>query len=308
MYRIDSCLCCGSRELRLVPALVSPFVASYVLHRQPELCELAHCVGCGCRFFLSRLTEAEAGALYTDYRGEAYFRERHRVEFWYTEELNRAGLEPGVVTVRTELIENELRAHIDPSTLTDTLDFGGDRGQLIPPGVGPGRFVFDLSGAEPVPGVTSIAAEAELLNKKFDLVLVNAVLEHCSDPGAVLSRLRPLARSESSLFYIEVPFERPWLGMGWGPLYRWYLRALASWYRALLWVDFYSTALRVRLSFVPPLGFVKLHEHLNFFTEESLDRLLVNRGFLLRSCALRSYRVPGLGRSKVLCCVASVQP
>lgn len=307
MYLIDKCFCCGSKELTLYPALVSPFLASYVLHRTSDECELAECRQCGCRFFTLRLTDSEAGVLYSDYRGEAYLRARHGVEFWYTEAFNNAGLDPAVIEGRTRIIESQLAAHIDVSTLQDVLDFGGDRGQTIPAAVGRTKFVYDLSGVEPVPGVSRIADVTELNARKFDLVLLNAVLEHCSEPSQVLAQLRPLARSGQSLFYVEVPFERPNLTcVGRSNLYRGYLRTLARWQRALLLVDFCSSALRVRLGFVPPLGFVKLHEHINFFSQEALRSLMTSNGFKVLSCERASFAMQKMGRTEVLACVATL--
>ena len=52
-----------------------------------------------------------------------------------------------------------------------------------------------------------------------------------------------------------------------------YLQLLAKSPRLAMLMDFYSTACRIKFSLVPPLGFVKLHEHISFFNEQSLVAL-----------------------------------
>jgi hypothetical protein len=88
MCLIDSCPCCGSKELRRWPAIVSPFIASYACGTKPGDSHLCECEGCSFRFFDTRLTDAEVAKLYAGYRGDAYFKARHHYEFWYSREVN----------------------------------------------------------------------------------------------------------------------------------------------------------------------------------------------------------------------------
>jgi hypothetical protein len=48
---------------------------------------------------------------------------------------------------------------------------------------------------------------------------------------------------------------------------------------ALVAVDFYCVAARIRLNHIPPFGLVKRHEHLNFFNNKSMTALLERIGF-----------------------------
>jgi hypothetical protein len=66
---------------------------------------------------------------------------------------------------------------------------------------------------------------------------------------------------------------------GRGRLYRSYLNALLHIPAALIAVDFYSAAARIRLDHIPPLGLIKCHEHLNFFNNKSMTALLERTGF-----------------------------
>ena len=306
-YRAEACPCCASREHVAYPALVSPFVASYALERAVEPTELCECRGCGFRYFGDRLTDDESARLYSGYRGERYYRERHRFEPWYTRRVNDGmGADASVLRARRELVDGFVRAHVDVAKLEDVLDFGGDRGQLIPPALGRRRFVHDISGAAPVDGVENLASTADLSARRFDLVLVSHVLEHCSEPAKILGEIAPLLRSSGSFVYVEVPFERPTLrflranGKG---AYAAYLSAVRRARPLLMAVDLYSTVFRLRFDAVPPLGFVKLHEHINFFDAPSLRALFDRSG--LDAVAIERLEVrSNFGRTPVLSALA----
>lgn len=281
-YATKQCPGCASDASTVWPALVSPFVASYALGARPAPTRLRECTRCGLRFFEDRLTSDEAGRLYGGYRGDRYFAARRRAEPWYSRRLNDGiGASDEQIRVRHTLVERFLRARVDVDAIGDVLDFGGDRGQLIPPTIGKQRFVYEISGVTPVPGVTGIASAEDLAGRRFDLILLSHVLEHCSEPRDVLAEVRPLLRSKESLLYVELPLERTDLRFvgrsGW---YRRYLDVLRRTGPVLTAVDLYSTAFRVRFGVLPPLGFMKLHEHVNFFDVRSLRAMLEASGLV----------------------------
>lgn len=285
MYRADECPCCSSTRHVAYPAIVAPFLASYAIGGPPGPTRLLECDDCGLRYFEHRLDDSEIARLYGGYRGHRYYSERHHHEPWYTRRANDAiGGDPGILSARRDTAGRFLRKHLDVGSFVDVLDFGGDRGQFLPEGIGTDRFVYDLSDAPPVPGVTRID-ETAMRHRTFDLVLLSHVLEHCSEPRAVLRDVRSLLGSPNSVLYVELPYERArleWLGRG--RLYTSYLDVIRRRRRLLTALDFYSTAFRVKLGRVPPLGFVKLHEHLNFFHERSLRELLGESGFDVVAC------------------------
>ena len=191
MYRIDSCPCCQSSDLRLYPAVVAPFLAWYAFRTPPFRCSLMECRNCSLRFFDSRLTPEEVERLYTGYRGEEYFRSRHRCEFWYTRKFNTGVGHDGTAIALEKagcrsLPQEARRSRNDRGGM----DYGGDEGQFIPDAVGKEKYVFELSDAAPVKGVTKIGSEAELRARRFDLVMICHVLEHCSDPARRLRSSR----------------------------------------------------------------------------------------------------------------------
>ncbi|MDO8644462.1 MAG: hypothetical protein Q7S00_05805, partial [bacterium] len=121
-----------------------------------------------------------------------------------------------------------------------------------------------------------------------------------------LKEVRKYADPKGSLFCIEVPCERYqlwgiFMDSFFGRIYEAYLRSLLRLPFLMKSIDFISTLFRLKLNFVPPFGFVKLHEHINFFDENSLQALLKKSGFSILLCrTYRENRVFGFGAS-ILC-------
>ncbi len=247
------------------------------------------CTVCSFRFFDVRLEDTEVERLYSGYRGESYFRERHRWEFWYSKKVNDGiGGDWEEIAERVAALDRFLSPHVDKSAIESVLDYGGDRGQFIPQSLGARKFVYELSDAVPEEGVKRIGSEQELSAMKFDLILALGVLEHCSDPENVLRKLRTYL-SPRSLLCIGVPYERYGVdSAGKSELYHKYLEALLHLPPALVAVDFYSTVGRVRLNRIPPLGLIKCHEHLNFFEQNSMKALLERTGFEVLDSSVES--------------------
>lgn len=82
----------------------------------------------------------------------------------------------------------------------------GHRGQFIPDGFG-NKYVFDISGVQPLDGVIGITKESDLDCLRFDLVTLAHVLEHLPDPRSALVKMHQRLSSKGLLF-VEVPCER----------------------------------------------------------------------------------------------------
>ena len=223
------------------------------------------------------MTEEEIGRLYAGYRGDAYFKARHNHEFWYSRAVNDGiGSDPGEIALR----KRNLSAFVGERAqlIKTVLDYGGDRGQFIPENLGTARYVYEISDAKPADGVERLTS---VEGRVFDFVMLTHVLEHCSEPRQMLGLLKPLAHSET-LFYFEVPYERPSLAMaGKGSGQRRYLNAIQRISPLFKMADLYSTIARFKFDRIPPLGVQKCSEHLNFFNEPSLRALLESEGFEL---------------------------
>ena len=298
MYRIDACPCCRSKDVLSYPAVVAPFLAHYAVRTPPSRCALMECRNCTFRFFDARLTPDEVERLYSGYRGEDYFGSRHQHEFWYTRKFNLGiGHDQPAIAFRKRVVESLLQRHIDLGSIDTVLDYGGDEGQFIPDALGKKKYVFELSDAAPVPGVTKIRSEADLRAHRFDLVMICHVLEHCSDPCAALQRIQELRGGRPLFCYVEVPYERYDLRFaGRGKLFAWYVAGLLRCPPLLMAADFVSTAIRLKTNWIPPLGILKCHEHLNYFNEQSLEVLLRAAGFDVMECTtarLPSYLASG---------------
>jgi SAM-dependent methyltransferase len=295
-YLADACPCCGARDLDSRTALMAPFIADYVLHRQPEVGALCQCRTCGLAFFAARYTDAEIARLYDDYRGERYLAIRHRFEPWYTRKFNDdiggdAGMAP-----RQQVYRDTIAAHVDTASIGTVLDYAGDRGQMMQGGPGREHFVYEISGVRPDDGVVGISDPDALKGRVFDLVLACGVVEHFSGP---LEQLRQVAEhvKPGGWLYVEVPDERFRLdAIPRGRWYERYLRFLAHTGLLLLAVDFWSTAWRVKFRLIPPLGFAKQHEHLNYFDQRSLSRLADGAGLSVVDCSLAPGAVVALCR------------
>lgn len=277
MYRVDACQCCGGRALDAYPAGVAPFIVDYVLGGQAESSQLLECRSCAFRGYATRFTDDEAARLYRDYRGERYFRVRHRHEPWYTRAFNDALGKAGGVEARQAEIAGWI-ADLCP-TATSVLDYGGDRGQFLPAKPGLERFVYDISGVTPVAGVSAFTGE-----RTFDAIVISQVLEHVSDVGKILDHARSLAAPGAALI-VEVPYEH--FDLRWLPkshLYQAYVDRVLGTPLVKTALDFYSAAFRLKLGVIPPLGFPRMHEHINYFCDRALRAALGTRGFEVVSC------------------------
>jgi hypothetical protein len=292
LYQIDYCQCCTSRQLDRYPSLISPFIAHYVLGARPRVCELLECRECGHRFFDLRFEESEVARLYSKYRGEEYLRERHKQEFWYTKKINDSvGHDVKQIEARQQGLSQFLTAHINTKTIDSVLDYGGDRGQCIPDNIGRTKYVYEVSGAVPREGVSKISTPAGLSKQTYDLIMLCHVLEHCSDVRKMVETVGTLA-AEQTIFYFELPYERFHLKyMGTAGWCRAYLNVLQRSETVVRFVDFFSTAMRIKANLIPPFGFVKLHEHINFFSEQSLRMLLTKNGFEVVACQVGEFRL-----------------
>jgi hypothetical protein len=282
---------------------VAPFIAEFVLQTPVERCQLRQCDTCQFRFFDERFTARELARLYTGYRGAAYYRTRHRHEPWYTEKYNVAlGHNPHRAAARRAGLSAFLIESGVPGPFKSILDYGGDAGQLIPQEMAGQSYVYDISGVPPLPGVSRVADEADLEAGGYGLVLLSHVLEHAPDPLDLLRILRRLTSEDNGLIYVEVPLERPWMGfIGRGPATEAYLDLLRRSDLLLRLVDFYSSAFRIKAGFLPPLGFSKLHEHINFFSAESLRLAVERSGFTVVNLAPVSSMGKGQPNNSIAC-------
>ncbi|BBR55125.1 class I SAM-dependent methyltransferase [Pseudomonas guariconensis] len=252
-----ACICCDSVHLDKSAAVLMPFVAKRVFDHEPveitaewglrdlrvgmayTLCNSLQCQACGALFLDYRFSDAQMAALYSGYRGAQYTREREQYEPGYAAIAEHyQGREAYIAD-----IERWLAPHLPERPAV--LDWGGGSGLNTPfRGRHSLLHVHDISAVELAEGAEAIGPE-QLARGRYDLITCCQVLEHVPSPRALIKQMLP-AMDRDTLLYLEVPHEglmreRP------GSL------ALAASKRH--W-----------------------HEHINFFTELALQRLIEGCG------------------------------
>lgn len=254
------CICCGSDQLQRSPAVLMPFVALRVFGHEPveitadwglrdlrqgtayTLCASLQCQECGALFLDYRFTDEQMAALYHNYRDAQYNAQRIRFE-------------PGYVNVVAHYNQraaylDEVEAWLAPylPKAPAVLDWGGDTGiNSLFRECNHLLHIHDISGVGLIPGAESVELE-QIGQNRYDLVTCSQVMEHVPHPLELLQRLLSALGSDT-LLYLEVPHEA---------LVREHPGSLE----------------------LAPLK-RHWHEHVNFFTETAIRRLLARLGLVV---------------------------
>ncbi|WP_220813420.1 class I SAM-dependent methyltransferase [Pseudomonas paralcaligenes] len=272
------CICCGGDRLDKSSAVLMPFVAHRVFGHEPveikaewglrdlrsgmayTLCNSLQCQDCGALFLDYRFTDEQMSALYRNYRDEAYNSERISYEPGYTAVVAHYEQRADYLAE----VEAWLAPHLPEAPAV--LDWGGDTG-INSPFRERNRLlhIHDISGVDLVPGACRVDVE-QIGRQAYDLVACSQVLEHVPCPLELVRQMLP-AMGPQTLLYLEVPHE------------------------ALVREHPDSKCLA-------PLKH-HWHEHVNFYNETALRRLLERLGLQV----VDSLRLPvdiGWTRSEVL--------
>lgn len=280
MYPAPGCPCCLSAKADRYPAVVAPFIGEYALRGAAPEVWLIECPDCSHRYFDMRFDADEAQRLYSKYRSEEYFLARNKHEFWYSRAINdNIGGDQRNIDARKAYLQDFLSDQFGRDSLPSILDYGGDSGQFIPDGIARKKFVFEVSNATPRPEVTKIGSDSELRQlAPFPLIMLCHVLEHLAEPAETIAQVRELLAFDNAWLLVEVPYERYTLRhRRMAPLV---VKRLIHHSRiARTLNEIYTLYFRTRWKTIPPFGLPRLHEHINFYSPESLSRLLVRAGF-----------------------------
>jgi len=256
------CLICEGTIIQLKRALVAPFLAKRIWNRTPFCVNLVKCEACGFMFYNPRLDDDELRRLYGNYRSEEYQQMRHASEPWYTPKFNTDLASPSSYEIRRAKLKPILREHIGERKIKRILDYGGDRGDLVASLLdGAGAFVYDISGIPAAAGVTSTNDPAGC---EADLIINSNVLEHVGFPQLLVSEILK-AVPRGGLVFLEVPCE--------------FVFGISRVSRRLAQIG--VTALtRPALAryIIRPASLYMMHEHINYFTEQSLTALMRSFG------------------------------
>ncbi len=256
------CVCCASADLLRSPAILMPFVADRVFGWKPvvidaswglhtiapghaySICNSLLCTACNLLFLDIRFTDQELAALYADYRGADYVALRETYEPGYRERNSRLEVRPSHI----DAVEDFLRPFV--KLPLRTLDWGGNSGRSTPfRGPGNTTHVYDISGRPTVEHASAVSL-ADARSQPHDLVVCSHVLEHVPFPLQTLEEIG-MAVQAGTLLYIEVPLEELTASEP-DPVAR--LHAKRHW-----------------------------HEHINFFTPDSMRALIARAGFVVHA-------------------------
>lgn len=263
MIPVASCVICDGAIVKVKQALVAPFLAERIWKRKPFCVELVRCTGCGFLFYNPRLDDEELQRLYEAYRREEYLRQRHSSEPWYTEKFNADLASAPFYAMRRERLRALLGRVLAGRRIERVLDYGGDHGDLVAGLLeGAKAFVYDISGVCPAEGVASVPVPGAAM---ADLILSSNVLEHVGFPKVLVQEIARSAPKDG-LILLEVPCEEP-LGTP---------RIVRRVAQVAIMSLFHPKLTR---HVMRPASLYMMHEHINYFTEHSLEQLM-------RSCGI----------------------
>jgi len=262
MTEVSNCVICDGRIRTLKRALIAPFIALRIWDRHPFCIDLVKCESCGFIFYNPRLDDAELQRLYSGYRSDEYRKMRRASEPWYTSKFNADLASPAHYESRRAKLAPIFRQHLRGRNITRVLDHGGDHGDLMLGLFGNAElFLYDISGAAPAPGVTPTSDPASC---HPDLIINSNVLEHVGFPKLLVSQIFEAAPA-GGLVFVETPCEN---ALGFNRI----LRRIAQ--TPLM------IAVKPRLAthLLRPATLYMMHEHVNYYTEQSLTTLMRNCG------------------------------
>jgi hypothetical protein len=258
----SNCVICDGAIRRLKRALVAPFLAKRIWNRTPFCVDLVRCEACGFMFYNPRLDDNDLRRLYRNYRSEEYQKMRHASEPWYTTKFNTDLASPGSYEIRRAKLASVLREHVGGRKISRILDYGGDRGDLVVSLFdGAEAFVYDISG---IPAAAGVTATIDPAGCKADLIINSNVLEHVGFPRLLVTEILHAA-PEGGLVFLEVPCEFPF--------------GLTRIARRLAQIGIMALTRPVLVRHVVrPASAYIMHEHINYFTEQSLTTLMHSCG------------------------------
>jgi len=254
------CVCCGTDSLESSPAILMPFVADRVFGWKPVVVDESwglKTIAPGHAYSICKTMQCNVcGHLFCDIRFSdaemANLYDGYREEEYTT---LREYYEPGYKERNDALklplsykreIEDFLSPLLEfPLTI---LDWGGDTGTNTPfRDKCAGIDIYDISNKEVETGTRSVTLD-QVKSRSYGLLICSMVLEHTPFPFDVLMQIKS-AMNDQSVLYVEVPYEK---------------------------------VMRDEQS-VPLMSKKHWHEHINFYSEKSLKKLIENSGLTILS-------------------------
>ncbi len=187
---------------------------------------------------------------------------RQSFEPWYTVKFNAGLIRADDYERRRHALAGILRQHLGSWPIRRVLDYGGDRGDLVCGLVdGAAAFVYDISG---IPAVSGVTVTTDPASCRADLIVNSNVLEHVGFPRRLLEDILKSAPA-GGIVFLEVPCELPF--------------GLSRIARRIAQIGIVAlTRPALALSVLRPASLFMMHEHVNYFTEQSLQALMCSCG------------------------------
>ena len=200
----NKCIICGENDGAYDRAHFAPFLVDRMFEGKANPTRLMHCRHCGFFYSEYRPDDLEMARLYNNYRDANYDLQRKKYEPDY---LSDKYYEDTVVQLRRKGVEEFIGLYTRDIEVKTVLHYGGDSGQFIPQIFSRAeKFVYEISSKEPILGVTLLRTTQEIEKIKWNVILCMMLLEHVSDPMAVMQELVK-NMDKTTLLYIEVPCE-----------------------------------------------------------------------------------------------------
>lgn len=210
MKKIDYCPCCNSKNIETVPATIESFILARMSGDDSSYsgrveCKYIHCIDCD---FLGpdyRFEKEEEHKFYQNYMEGEYIDHRCKYEGEGARQFLMT-LNTGIYDqIRIDSASKILASVLDPKDITSLLDFGGNKGELIPPEFSHAkRYVTDVEIRNLPDGVIGVRSPADC--EPVDLLICEHTLEHVSYPPDLIEDIKKYMKSGSWL-YLEVPLE-----------------------------------------------------------------------------------------------------
>ena len=264
---MSKCLVCKSNNTKVFKSKVAKFLSIRMLNGEEQETDAVFCKDCGFLYYTFRPTDEQMNKLYYRYRDEEYQKQRQSCECWYTPKINELiGNSLSEKETRNKNLENIINKNIEIENINNVLDFGGDKGQHIPNIFSKKeKYVYDISGVEPIAGVNFTDLKDK--SKKFDFVMCCHLLEHVCSPQQIIEQIKSLMSNESYL-YIELPFDSPFYANKF-EIFQFLFNKYFT----------FPTLLKHFIKTKSEKCFKPMHEHINFFTPQSITKLLEDFGF-----------------------------
>lgn len=290
-----NCLICGSSNIETIDTVVSDFVMARINSRftpgSNYKTKLCFCRKCSFAYYDYRLNKEEEYNLYKNYRDETYQKTREYYECWYTKKVNEIINSDEIALKEQQDLIKSMLFNITDKEIKIALDYGGNEGKSFVDEIGTRKkYVYDISGIKPIEGVETISSFSDLMNYKFDFIMCNMLFEHLSYPLNTMQRLWSIG-DKDTIYYIEVPSENPFIKGNKFSLFKNFQLAFNPNYNVFQLIKYYLS------TYHGP--FMPMKEHINFFTENSLKKMLEMSDFKSISIC-ETTRNGKLGSSAVL--------